>query len=301
MGLPSGSTPTPMSLRSELATARRAHWPCYLAEAGGLAFFMICASLLRVALKHPASPVHQALVAQGVGPAPRRVPMGVGVGLVVVFLTYLPWTKQSGAHINPAITLAFWHLGRIRRADALWYGLAQAAGSLAAVLLLKALLGAWYAHPSIHFITTRPGAGGAGVAFVAEFLISFALMLVVLPVLRAEHLEKAVGWITGGLTMLYIVVEMSYSGMSLNPARSLASAVAAGEFASLWVYFLAPAAAMWLAAVLFNFFHSNPTAYQPPPDTYPMATRILSFAAAAACLREMAQPANRRITFPARR
>lgn len=259
-----------MSLRSELAAARRAHWPSYLAEAGGLAFFMTCASLLTVALEHPASPLHQALVAHGIGPALRRVPLGVGMGLVIVVLTYSPWTKQSGAHINPAITLAFWHLGRIRRADALWYGLAQASGGLATGLLLKALLGAWYANPSIHFVTTRPGAGGAGLAFAAEFLISFGLMLNLLLALRSARLKKAAGWLTGGLIMSYIIIEMPYSGMSLNPFRSLASAVAAGEFASLWVYLLAPPAAMWLAAELFSHFYPQPAADQPSPDSYPL-------------------------------
>lgn len=104
---------------------------------------MICASLLTVVLEHPASPVHQALVAQGAGPVLRRVPMGVGMGLVLVVLAYIPWSKRSGAHINPAVALAFWHLGRIRRADALWYGLAHTTGSLATVLLLKVPLGTW--------------------------------------------------------------------------------------------------------------------------------------------------------------
>ncbi len=153
-----------MSLRTELAAALPAHWPCYLAEAGGLALFMACASLLTVALEHPASPVHQLLVAHGAGPAWRRVPMGLGMGLVIAALAYIPWCRRSGGHINPAITLAFWQLGRIGRADALWYGLAQAGSGIAAAAVLKVLLGTWYAHPAIHFITTRPGTGGVGVA-----------------------------------------------------------------------------------------------------------------------------------------
>ncbi len=249
-----------MSLRPELAAALRAHWPDYLAEAAGLAVFIACASLLTIALEHPASPLHQVLAAHGAGPVGRRALLGAGMCLVVASLAYNPWGKQSGAHFNPAITLAFWQLGRITRADAGWYGLAQAGGGIASALVLKALLGTYYAHPSIHFITTRPGSWGAGVAFAAEFGISFGLMLTLLLVLQSRRFKKAAGWITGGLIMLYIVVEMPYSGMSLNPFRSLASAVAAGNFHGLWIYLLAPSGAMWLAAALFQRTSSQPTA-----------------------------------------
>lgn len=263
--------------RPALLAALRAHWPSYLAEAGGLAFFMVCASWLTILLEHPASPVHRALLAHGVGPALRRVPMGLGIGLVIVGLAYNPWGKRSGAHINPAVTLAFWQLGKIRGADALWYGLAQLAGGLAAARLLKALLGAWYADPRIHFITTRPGPAGAGVAFAAEFLISFGLLLVLLLALHSARFKQATGWLTGALLMGYIIWEMPYSGMSLNPSRSLASAVIAGDFASLWVYLLAPPSAMWLAAVLFQRLRSQPAAGQTSSGTAPALPELPTY------------------------
>ncbi|GAA4016084.1 aquaporin [Hymenobacter fastidiosus] len=244
-----------MSLLTELTLALRRNWPYYLAEAVGLGVFMLCSTLLTLALEHPASGLHQALVAQGAGDLLRRVPLGVGMGLVIVGLAYHPWGKRSGAHINPAVTLAFWQLGKMRRADVFWYILAQAGGGLGATLLLKVVLGTCLGHPRINFTVTQPGPGGAGLAFAAEFGISFVLMLVLLLSLHSARLRKATGWFVGVLITGYIIWETPYSGMSLNPARSLASAVAARNFADLWLYLVAPPAAMGLATVFFQRFH----------------------------------------------
>lgn len=230
-----------------LLAALRSHWRHYLAEAVGLAFFISCASVFTVLLEHPASSLHQALVGHGVA---RRAVLGVGMGCVIVAIAYSPWGKQSGAHINPAVTLAFWHLGKLRGADALWYVVAQVLGGLAGAGLCKQVLGRYYAHPSVHHVTTRPGPAGAGVAFGAELLISFFSMAVLLGALHHARLEKMAGWLIGGLIALFILVESPYSGMSLNPARTLASAVAAQDFRDLWVYLVAPPLGMGLAAAL---------------------------------------------------
>lgn len=232
--------------------ALRRHWPHYLAEAAGLAFFVTSSSLLTLSLEHPASPLHQALLAHNAGPVLRRVVLGIGMGLVLVVLTYNPWGKRSGAHINPAITLAFWQLGKIQGADVCWYLLAQAGGGIGALLLLRVWLLPYYAHPLIHFMTTKPGPGGTGLAFAAEFGISFGLMALLLFALYSAALKEATGWLVGALVASYIVWESPVSGMSLNPFRSLAAAIIAQDFASLWVYLVAPTVAMWLAAVIFQ-------------------------------------------------
>ena len=182
-----------------LLAALRSHWRYYLAEAAGLAFFISCGSVFTVLLEHPASSLHQALVGHGVA---RRAVLGVGMGCVIVAIAYHPWGKQSGAHINPAVTLAFWYLGKLRTADALWYVVAQVLGGLASASLWKQLLGPYYAHPSVHYITTQPGPDGAGVAFGAELLISFVSMAVLLGALHHARLEKVAGWLIGGLIAL---------------------------------------------------------------------------------------------------
>ena len=223
-----------------------------MAEAVGLAFFMTCGSLFTVALEHPASPLHQALAGHDVL---RRGLLGIGMGLVIVAIVYSPWGKQSGAHINPAVTLAFWQLGKLRAVDAWWYVLAQVLGGVASAWFWALVLGRYYAHPKVHYVTTQPGPLGVGVAFVAEFLISFVMVAVLLAALHHPRLKPAAGWLVGSLILLYIVFETPYSGMSLNPARSLASAVAAQDYRGLWVYLLAPPVGTWLATVLFRRVH----------------------------------------------
>jgi aquaporin Z len=220
-----------------LLAAFRCHWRHYLAEAAGLAFFITWGSLFTTALEHPASPLHQALSG------------------------YSPWGKQSGAHINPAVTLAFWHMGKIRGVDALWYVLAQVLGGIASACFWTLVLGDYYSHPSVHHVTTKPGPEGPGVALAAEFIITFILMATLLTALHHKRLKKVAGWLVGSLLAIYILFESPYSGMSLNPARSLASAVVADDYEGLWVYFVAPVAATWLATVLFlRFHHGQPLA-----------------------------------------
>lgn len=212
---------------------------------------------MTVLLEHPSSVVHQALPDSKLL---RRGVLGAVMWLVLVAIVYNPWGKRSGAHINPAVTLAFWQLGKMRAADAVWYVLAQIAGAIGAAQLMSVVLGPLYAHPSVKYAVTQPmpKPGGELLAFAAEFVISFVLMGVLLKALHSSKLKEAAGWILGGLVAVYILVETPYSGMSLNPARSLGTAVAAGNYQGLWLYWVAPPLAMWLATVLFRrFYHGE--------------------------------------------
>jgi aquaporin Z len=121
---------------------------------------------------------------------------------------------------------------------------------LAPVLLLV-VIGAPFSHPEVKYATTQPGPEGAAVAFGAEFVISFVLMLAVLVAMNSARLEKAVGAIVGVLIGLYIAIESPLSGMSLNPARTFGSALTAGQWKGLWIYFVAPVLSMLLAAETF--------------------------------------------------
>ena len=219
------------------------HWPEYLAEAGLLGLFMIVACVLAVVLDHPASAVLRALP----DPFARRALFGAAMGATAMGITYSPAGRRSGGHINPAITLAFLGLGKVRPRDAALYVGAQLAGAIAGVLVAWATLGSRLAHPSVHFVATRPGPAGAVVAFAAELLISFVLMSVVLAV-SASRRQAWTGVCAGVLVALYITFEGPISGMSMNPARSLGSALPAGELGVLWIYFLAPSLGMLAAA-----------------------------------------------------
>jgi len=98
---------------------------------------------------------------------------------------------------------------------------------------------------------TIPGASGTLVAWVAEFCISLILMGTILAVNRFPRLIKRTGLFAGTLVALYITFEAPLSGMSMNPARTFASALSANLFTGLWIYFTAPVFAMQLAAAFY--------------------------------------------------
>jgi aquaporin Z len=223
----------------------REHWPEYLIEAWALGTFMLSAGIVTVLVEHPDFGVPAVIDSTAV----RRAVIGLAMGATAVALIYSPWGRRSGAHMNPAVTLTFWHLGKVRRDDALWFIAAQFAGSLLGVLAVLALFGDRFAAPPVAFVATQP-LHGAGVAFVLEFLISCGLMLTVLGFSSRARLAPYTGLAAGALVASYIAVEAPYSGMSMNPARSFASAAPAGFWADLWIYFLAPPLGMWTAAAL---------------------------------------------------
>jgi aquaporin Z len=227
--------------------ALKEHWPEYLMEAAGLGIFMISACVAEALLEYPVSPVRQTIP----DPIVRTMLRGLARGLTAVGIIYSPWGKQWGAHFNPAITLTFCWLGKVRGWDACFYSAAQFLGGLAGVLLTAALLGQWLADPAVNYAVTVPGPAGEGIAFFAEFLMSFLLMLVALIASNTRRAARFTGLFAGALIAIYMVVERPYSGMSMNPARTLASAVPAMIWSGLWLYFAAPLLGMALAGEVY--------------------------------------------------
>lgn len=246
-----GARAAPVAARGWPARAGAAlggHWPEYLIEAAGLGIFMLSACLFATLLEHPGSPVRQAIPVA----VWRRIPMGLAMALTAIGLIYSPWGRRSGAHFNPATTLAFWRLGKVAGWDAVFYVLAQFGGAVAGVGLATALLGAWVADPAVRFAATTPGAPGAGVAFAAEVLMAFGLMTVVLRVSNRDEVARFTGLCAAALIAIYIVVEAPLSGMSLNPARTTGSAAWAGTWMAFWVYLLAPPLGMLVATEAYR-------------------------------------------------
>ena len=232
----------------EMLDALKRHWPEYLCEAALLGLFMLSACAFGVLLFHPSSPA----VAAVPDPTSRRVLMGAAMGATAVSLVYSPWGRRSGAHFNPSVTLTFFRLGKVKGWDALFYVLAQFAGGASGALLASALLGPPLADPAVNYVVTRPGIYGVRIAFAAEVFISFVLMTVVLAASNAPRLARFTGLFAGALVMLYISVEDPLSGMSMNPARTLSSALAAQIWTALWLYFTAPPLGMLLAAEAYT-------------------------------------------------
>src|SRR2546425_4135224 len=142
--------------------ALKHHWPEYLMEAAGLGIFMVSASVFTILLYHPASPALQVLPEE----FPRRVLMGLAMGLTAIGIIYSPWGKQSGAHLNPAVTLTFFRLGKVAPWDAVSYIIAQFAGGVAGGALAAAAAGKILPHPSANHAATLPRLGAASPAFL---------------------------------------------------------------------------------------------------------------------------------------
>lgn len=242
---PLASRLTPHPSRRTAQRALATHWPEYLMEAAGLGFFMLSACLFTVLLEHPGSAVRQALP----DPLLRRALIGVAMGLTAISIIYSPFGKRSGAHLNPSVTFTFWRLGKIEGWDAVFYVLAQFIGGALGVTIAAALCGPMLiAHDAVNFAVTQPGEPGPWVAFAAELAISFGLMLTVLVVSNQRALNRYTGLFAGTLVALYITLEAPLSGMSMNPARTVASALPAASWAHAWLYFIAPPLGMLLAA-----------------------------------------------------
>jgi aquaporin Z len=113
------------------------HWPEYPMEAADLGIFMISAGVFTALFECPASFVHRAIPDEEV----RLALIGVAMGATATGLIYSPWGKRSGAHMNPAVTIAFLRLIKIPLMDALFYIVFQFFGGLVGVLLTALILG----------------------------------------------------------------------------------------------------------------------------------------------------------------
>src|SRR6266568_8035721 len=231
-----------------MINALKQHWPEYLMEAAVLGIFMISACLFGILLEHPDSPVRR-LIAD---PFLRRFLAGLAMGLTAITIIYSPWGKQSGAHMNPSVTLTFFRLGKISGWDAVFYVLSQFIGGVTGVLLVAGALGRLIANPAVSYVVTVPGAGGRAPAFAAEAMISFVLFTVILAVSNHPRLSRFTGLFAGALVATYITLEAPISGMSMNPARTFGSAFVGHTWAGWWIYFTAPPLGMLVATEVYR-------------------------------------------------
>jgi aquaporin Z len=166
-------------------------------------------------------------------------------------VVYSPLGQISGAHINPAVTLAFWWLGKVPGRDVLPYIAAQTAGAFAGVALAALAFGDL--ARSVQLAATVPGEGWtwAG-ALAAESASTFALVFLIFVCVNKPALAARTGLIAGALVVLLVTIEAPISGTSVNPARSLAPAALFPVFRDQWLYIVGPIAGGWLAAVAYR-------------------------------------------------
>jgi aquaporin Z len=234
---------------SALRAALRNNWPEYFIEGFALGLFMLSACIFGVLLEHPNSPLNSLLVNSD---DVRRALGGAAMGLTAIGIFYSPWGQRSGAHMNPAVTLTFLSLGKIAPWDAFFYIVFQFLGGIAGVYLAGVLIGLPLQHAAVNYVITVPGASGVRGAFAGEFVIAALMMSTVLWVSNSKKTSRFTPIFAGFLIAAFITFEAPLSGMSMNPARTVASALSAGEWTAVWIYFVAPALAMLTASLLYR-------------------------------------------------
>ena len=170
-----------------------------------------------------------------------HVGVAMTFGLIVLAMIYT-LGDISGAHLNPAVTLAFWRARRFEGARVLPYLGSQLGGALLASGLLRALF------PTHATLGATLPAGSAGQSFILETVLTALLMFVILNVSTGAK-EKGVtaGIAIGAVIMLEAMFAGPICGASMNPARSLAPALVSGNLGAVWIYLLAPVLGAWLA------------------------------------------------------
>ncbi len=181
---------------------------------------------------------------------------GVGVGLafgLVVMAMIFALGHVSGAHINPAVTLAFRATGRIGNARTAAYVAAQVAGCILAGFAIVAIVGdAGDAGAS------APRLGGTDAALLSEIILTFFLALVIFGVATDERAEGAfAGVAVGGYVGLAAIGWGPVANASMNPARSLGPAIASGEWAAHWVFWVGPIAGAVLGALAYELLRGR--------------------------------------------
>jgi MIP family channel proteins len=192
------------------------------------------------------------------GGAVSHVGIALAFAFVVLAMMYA-LGHLSGAHINPAVTLAFWSVVRFPSSEVVPYVVAQCGGAVGASFLCRAALG-------------KAGSLGATLpslplqaAFGVEWLLSFVLMFVIMAVATDERVADGFAAIAVGLTVGFCaLVGGPLTGASMNPARSLGPAVAGSFWHGHWIYWVAPVTAMMMAARVYDQLrHAEPPSGPP--------------------------------------
>ena len=185
------------------------------------------------------------------GGAIRPVGIALAFAFVVIAMIYA-LGPLSGAHINPAVTLAFWSVGRLPVSEVIPYIVAQCVGALAASFALAAALG-----PVGKLGATLP-AVSLGAAFGVEWLLSFGLMLVIMAVATDRRTADGFAPLAIGLTVGFCALMGGpLTGASMNPARSLGPAFVGHLWQGHWIYWLAPVTGMWMAAHVYDYLATD--------------------------------------------
>jgi aquaporin Z len=160
--------------------------------------------------------------------------------------------KESGAHINPAVTMSFWLMRKLESRAAIGYIVAQVVGACVGALPLLA----WGSMGrSIAFGATIPGEGySTPVVFMGEVVTTFGLVATLCVFLGIRHLRRFTPFVIPFLYAVMVPLEAPISGTSTNPARTIGPALISGRWDGWWIYWLGPMLGMLIAILVCSSF-----------------------------------------------
>lgn len=180
-----------------------------------------------------------------------HVGIAITFGLIIMSMIYA-LGNISGAHLNPAVSFAFFLSGRFAGKEVLPYFLSQLSGAFLASLTLR------YLFPANELLGSTLPSGSASQSFILEFLLTFFLMLVIINVATGSKEQGMfAGLAIGSTVLLEAMFAGPVCGASMNPARSLAPAIVSGHTEHLWVYLTATTAGAVLAIPAWKYLSSK--------------------------------------------
>ena len=222
-------------------------WPLMRAELAGTALLVLVGLSLVIVMFGAGSPVARIVPGEGV----RRLITGFLFGTTGATIALSAVGKESGAHINPVVTMAFWLFRRLDSRIAIVYVFAQLAGAIIGSLPLLA----WgRMGRSLAFGATLPGDGYSTLSvLMGEIITTFTMVSLLTVFIGFRRIRPFTPGIFPILYAIMVYLEAPVSGTSTNPARSLGPAVISGAWQGWWVYWIGPLIGAFLATLACSF------------------------------------------------
>jgi aquaporin Z len=230
-----------MGTDGEPPEGRYRRWAC---ELTGTALLLGVGFSAVVVVVSERSPVGRALAGSGL----RFLVVGIAFGAIVAAIAMSPLGRCSGAHLNPAVTLALWARGHVSRGDLLGYAVAQTAGAIIGTAAFALAWGSW--ARGIDYARTSPAPVGVGRGVLIEAALTCALTAAIIGSMSLRRLRRWAPEVVAPVLAAAIWIGSAPTGASLNPARSLAPDVIAADYSALWVYVVGPVAGAMAAAAI---------------------------------------------------
>jgi aquaporin Z len=218
-------------------------WRLFLYELSGTAVLVLVGLSVVIGMFGAGSPMTQLIPNEGL----RQLITGFLFGTTGASIALSVVGKESGAHINPAVTMVFWLFRKLDGRTAVIYVLGQLAGGILGSLPLLAF-GA--RGRSVAFGATLPGVGYSTQAvLLGEIVTTFTMVSLLVVFIGFRRLRPFTPGIFPPLYAIMVYLEASISGTSTNPARSLGPALISGQWQGWWIYWFGPLIGAFLASL----------------------------------------------------